>query len=142
VLLSGSGQSDQADGVASMKILEMIESSPDHFLALDAKGKIRHEYELKTKSMDFARKWLARVLSQKSKQIAWSDLPKDKKKVFFLNDKNSHKIHKEDQMWVTTSANSSSKTFITSDKTTFSEKVVNDLKKHLGVVVVLPENSL
>ena len=132
---SGQGMADYAD--ASYQLLRRSLLLPDFRLAIDPKGKLRHEYENRINAVMYAHHWLTELnKNQRIQLVPKVPIPKGAK-VELLE---VH-LHQED-FHLVEAALGSDGLIITRDFNSFQKPVIRILRRSLGITVLSPQEGL
>lgn len=110
VVMSGSALGDLQNSPSSLELMKAIESRPNWMLALDRRGRIRHQYEQKVKR-GFGQDWLRRLATRnRIVFVPWQRLNRG----IVTKLKEEH-FDKEDFKYVETAAATDCKTLVSHD---------------------------
>lgn len=130
VVMSGSGLGAPEHRQSSLDLMKAVESETAFLLALDSKGRIRHQYNLMVKR-GFGYYWLQRLAAKGSITVVkWKRL--NRGAVVALVERH---FDPEDMKYVETAAGTSCKILVSHDPD-YSPSVRKVLRKSLGVKVL------
>jgi hypothetical protein len=140
VLMSGSKLGDLVNSSTSFALMKNMLKAKTQSVALDSRGKIKHQYNIKLKNGTFGRSWLQLMASQgKVFIVPWKILDRGTKTQL----KEAHFDNQvgEDLKYIITASGTPCKHLISHDPD-YSPRVRKILKKRLKVKVHTAENAI